>query len=68
MFQTSWIFPYVSYQQIKKLMKIDEGFDNEFDPWHFRNSILKKIVKASQKKGYNFFISLANLQILCLKI
>ena len=49
-------------------MKLDEGFDNEFDPWHFRNSILKKIVKASQKKGYNFFISLANLQILCLKI
>ena len=36
----------------------DERFRNilhQFDPCHVRKSILKKILKASQKKGYKFF-------------
>ena len=43
---------------IKKLMKTGERFWHilhQFDPWHVGKSILKKIMKASQKKGYNFF-------------
>ena len=43
---------------IKKLMKTDERFRHilhQFDPWHVGKSILKKIMKASQKKGYIFF-------------
>ena len=43
---------------IKKLMKKDKRFRHilhQFDPWHVGKSILKKIMKASQKKGYNFF-------------
>ena len=49
---------------IKKLMKTDERFRHillQFDPWHVVKSILNKIMKATQKKGYNFFILLANL-------
>ena len=43
---------------IKKLMKTDERFRHmlhQLDPWHVGKSILKKIMKASQKKGYNIF-------------
>ena len=43
---------------VKKLMKTDERFrhiHHQFDPCHVEKSILKKIMKASQKKGYNFF-------------
>ena len=43
---------------IKKLMKIEERFRHifhQFDPWHVGKSILKKIMKASQKKGCNIF-------------
>ena len=43
---------------IKKLMKTNERFRHilhQFDSWHVAKSVLKKIRKASQKKGYNFF-------------
>ena len=43
---------------IKKLMRTDERFQDilhQFDPWHVGKSLLKKLMKASQKKGYKFF-------------
>ena len=60
------------YVSIKKLMKTDERFRHifhQFDIWHVEESILKTIMKASQKQF--FFILLANLLYilwLCLKV
>ena len=28
---------------------------HQFDPWHIRKNLLKKFMKASQKKGYKSF-------------
>ena len=43
---------------IKKLMKTDERCRHilhGFDLWHVGKSMLKKIMKSSQKEGYKFF-------------
>ena len=43
---------------INKLMRTDERFQDilhPFDPWHVGKSLLKKFMKASQKKGYKSF-------------
>ena len=43
---------------IKKLMRKDKRFqDNlhQFDEWHVGKSLFKKLMKASQKKGYKSF-------------
>ena len=43
---------------IKKLMRTEERFQDilhQFDPWHVGKSLLKKFMKASQKKGYKSF-------------
>ena len=41
------------HNQIKKLMRSDKYKDiiHQFDPWHVAKSILKKLIKASKKKG-----------------
>ena len=39
---------------IKKLMRTDPRYENilhQFDPWHVGKSLIKKIMKASKKKG-----------------
>lgn len=47
------------HNQIKKLMRVDERFNNiihQFDPWHIAKGMSKKLSKASKKKGTYFFI------------
>ena len=42
------------HASIKKLMRTDPQFKHiihEFDPWHIGKSIIKKLLKASKKKG-----------------
>ena len=59
----SWIYPCGLSQQmgLQGIKKTDENrrkfqdILHQFDPWHIRKNLLKKFMKASQKKGYKSF-------------
>ena len=42
------------HASIKKLMRTDPRFQHilhQFDPWHIGKGLIKKLIKASKKKG-----------------
>ena len=42
------------HASIKKLMRTDDRYkdiQHQFDPWHVGKGIIKKLLKASKKKG-----------------
>ena len=42
------------HSSIKKLMRTDDRFktiNHQFDPWHVGKGLVKKLLKASKKKG-----------------
>ena len=44
------------HPSIKKLMRTDPEFStiiHQFDPWHIGKGLIKKLIKASKKKGKN---------------